>query len=145
MLKDNLVILRNIKGLSQEEVASVIGISRQSYSKWELGESAPDVIKCDKLAKFYKISIDSLLNDNNKVENIKLPPHPDGKHLFGTIFVKDKGQIVIPKEARDIFNINVGDKLVVLGDESEGIALVKLEHFEENMKKVLELSRINIE
>lgn len=145
MFKDNLVILRNIKGLSQEEVASVIGISRQSYSKWELGESVPDIIKCDKLAKFYKISIDSLLNDNNKVENIKLPPHPDGKHLFGTILVKDKGQIVIPKGARDIFNINVGDKLVVLGDESEGIALVKLELFEENMKKALELSRKKID
>ena len=38
MLADNLIFLRNIKGLTQEQVAEVIGISRQSYSKWELGE-----------------------------------------------------------------------------------------------------------
>lgn len=37
MLADNLIFLRNIKGLTQEQVAEVIGISRQSYSKWEQG------------------------------------------------------------------------------------------------------------
>ena len=45
MLADNLVILRNIKGLTQEAVAEAIGISRQSYSKWEQGETIPDVDK----------------------------------------------------------------------------------------------------
>ena len=39
MLAENLVVLRNIRGLSQEDVAEVIGISRQSYSKWEQGGS----------------------------------------------------------------------------------------------------------
>lgn len=39
MLADNLIFLRNIKGLTQEQVAEVIGISRQSYSKWEQGET----------------------------------------------------------------------------------------------------------
>lgn len=39
MLADNLIFLRNIKGLTQEQVAEVIGISRQSYSKWEQGVS----------------------------------------------------------------------------------------------------------
>ena len=56
MLADNLVILRNIKGLTQEAVAEAIGISRQSYSKWEQGETIPDVDKCDKLAKFYGVT-----------------------------------------------------------------------------------------
>lgn len=37
MLSDNLILLRNMKGLTQEQVAEVIGISRQSYSKWEQG------------------------------------------------------------------------------------------------------------
>lgn len=37
MLADNLVMLRNLKGLTQEQVAEVIGISRQSYAKWEQG------------------------------------------------------------------------------------------------------------
>ena len=39
MLADNLIVLRNIKGFTQEQVAEVIGISRQSYSKWEQGVS----------------------------------------------------------------------------------------------------------
>ena len=39
VLADNLIFLRNIKGLTQEQVAEVIGISRQSYSKWEQGGS----------------------------------------------------------------------------------------------------------
>lgn len=39
MLAENLALLRNIRGMTQEEVAEVIGISRQSYSKWEQGDS----------------------------------------------------------------------------------------------------------
>lgn len=48
-----------------------------------------------------------------------------GKHIFGTVKVGEKGQIVIPKEARDIFSIKTGDDLLVLGDEKKGIAIVK--------------------
>ena len=44
MLADNLVMLRNLKGLTQEQVAEVIGISRQSYAKWEQGETIPDIL-----------------------------------------------------------------------------------------------------
>jgi len=60
MLAENLALLRNIRGMTQEEVAEVIGISRQSYSKWEQGETIPDIEKCDRLAKFYGVSIDAL-------------------------------------------------------------------------------------
>lgn len=54
---------------------------------------------------------------------------PDGKHIFGTVKVGEKGQIVIPKDARMIFNIKPGDTLLVLGDESQGIAIVKNDLF----------------
>ena len=43
MLAENLALLRNLRGMTQEEVAEVIGISRQSYSKWEQGETIPDI------------------------------------------------------------------------------------------------------
>lgn len=56
---------------------------------------------------------------------------PDGKHIFGTVKVGEKGQIVIPKEARDIFGIMPGDTLLVLGDESQGLAIVKNEVFKQ--------------
>ena len=49
---------------------------------------------------------------------------PKGKYAW-TAKVGDKGQIVIPKEAREIFNINPGDTLLLLGDEAQGIAIVK--------------------
>ena len=43
MLKENLVILRNIHGYSQEEIAEKINISRQAYAKWESGATVPDI------------------------------------------------------------------------------------------------------
>ena len=48
-----------------------------------------------------------------------------GSKHSGMVKVGDKGQIVIPAEARKIFDINPGDNLIVLGDESQGIAIVK--------------------
>ena len=48
--------------------------------------------------------------------------HPKGKYAW-TVTVGQKGQIVIPKQAREVFNINPGDNLVVLGDEERGIAI----------------------
>ena len=54
---------------------------------------------------------------------------PKGKHLFGTVKVGEKGQIVIPKEAREIFGIQPGDSLVVLGDEATGLAILKNDVF----------------
>jgi AbrB family looped-hinge helix DNA binding protein len=48
-----------------------------------------------------------------------------GKYFFGSVKVGERGQIVIPIEARKVFNINPGDKLLVLGDEKKGIAIAK--------------------
>lgn len=54
---------------------------------------------------------------------------PKGKHLFGMVTVGERGQIVIPKKARDIFDFKPGDQLLVLGDEAQGgIAIMKSEH-----------------
>jgi AbrB family looped-hinge helix DNA binding protein len=49
---------------------------------------------------------------------------PKGKYVFGTVKVGEKGQIVIPKDARKIFDIKPGDSLLMLGDIDQGIALV---------------------
>ena len=51
-----------------------------------------------------------------------MPIPPRGKHLFGTVKVGDRGQVVLPKKARDLFHIKPGDLLVVLGDENPGSA-----------------------
>lgn len=126
-------MLRNVSGYSQEEVAEKIGISRQAYAKWEKGETIPDVERCQKLADLYGVTIDSLVNFSAQVGTTKLSPGPKGKHIFGTAKINDRGQIVIPKKARELFGINNGDSIVVLGDESEGIALIKADTFEKRL------------
>ena len=52
-----------------------------------------------------------------------------GKYFFGVCKVGERGQIVIPKEARTVFNIKPGDSLILLGDEKKGMALIKTEVF----------------
>lgn len=138
MLKENLIMLRNLHGYSQEEIAEKIGISRQAYAKWERGATVPDIVKCAALAQVYGVSIDSLLK-TEKTDGIgMIPPAQNGKHIWGSVLVGDRGQIVIPKEARDKFQITGGTRLIVLGDENEGIALIPAEIFEANMKKLME-------
>lgn len=62
---------------------------------------------------------------------------PKGKHIFGTVKVGERGQIVIPKEARELFDIQPGDMLLVLGDEEQGIAVVKADIMQEVAIKIL--------
>ena len=56
----------------------------------------------------------------------------------GICKVGEKGQIVIPKEARDMFNINPGDSIVVLCDNKQGIALVKSDIIEDLSNKIFQ-------
>ena len=60
-----------------------------------------------------------------------------GQHIFGTVKVGEKGQIVIPKEARRIFGIKPGDTLLVLGDEAQGLAVVKADVMQELAVNIL--------
>ena len=136
MLKENIAMLRSINGYSQEDVAEKIGVSRQAYAKWEKGETVPDVERCQKLAELYGVTIDSLVNFSDKLGTTTLTPGPKGKHIFGTTKINDRGQVVIPKKARELFGINNGDSLVVLGDEAEGIALIKAEIFEKRLNDI---------
>lgn len=61
-----------------------------------------------------------------------------GKYIFGTVKVGERGQIVIPKEARDKFGINPGDDLLVLGDEKKGLAIAKMDLMKGFALKILE-------
>ncbi len=129
----NLTALRQYYKYSQEAVAEKVGVSRQAVAKWESGETTPDIINCGALAELYQVSVDDLLYFDQAREKIGIPPK--GKHLFGTVKVGERGQIVLPKKARDIFRIQPGDLLVVLGDEnpgSAGLALVPGEVFLKN-------------
>ena len=137
MLKENLIMLRNIHGYSQEGIAEKIGISRQAYAKWESGATVPDIEKCSLLARVYGTTIDSLVRTET-VEGIgAIPPAPLGKNIWGSVTINDRGQIVIPKGARDLFGLTGGQRLIIMSDE-RGIALLPAATFEELMKKAME-------
>ena len=123
---DNLTMLRKINDLSQEELAEKIGVSRQTLSKYETGESLPDIEKCKVLADVFSVTLDDLISyEKDDSESMGLAVPPKGKHIFGIVKMGDKGQIVIPAKARKIFDLNPGDNLIVLGDEGQGIAIIK--------------------
>ena len=139
MLNDNLIMLRKINGYSQEEIAEKVGISRQAYAKWEKGLTIPDVEKCGLLAELYETTIDALVSSGKRDDlDIVVPPAPKGKSIWGSVTINDRGQIVIPRGAREKFNLNGGQRLIVCSDEM-GIALIPAETFEENMKKAMEM------
>ncbi len=123
---DNLIDLRKLNNYSQEELAEKIGVTRQTVSKYETGESLPDIEKCKMLADVFGVSMDDLISyDKYAAGSCGYSVPPKGKHAFGMVKVGDKGQIVIPAKARKIFNIKAGDNLIVLGDEMQGIAIIK--------------------
>lgn len=62
----------------------------------------------------------------------------EGKHTFGTVKVGEKGQIVIPKEAREIFGIKPGDLLLVVGEEGRGLTILKADDVRELVYKILD-------
>lgn len=139
MLKENLAMLRGIQGYSQEEIAEKIGISRQAYAKWESGATVPDVEKCRQLAEVYGVTIDSLIKTESAEGIGTIPPAPKGKNIWGSVTVNDRGQIVVPKGARDKFGLVGGQRLIVLSDD-EGIVLMPAEKFEENMRRIMHLA-----
>ena len=70
------------------------------------------------------MTVDDLINYEKK-DSLGLEVPPKGKHIFGMVKVGEKGQIVIPKEARKLFQVEPGDTLLILGDERNGIIVTK--------------------
>ena len=61
----------------------------------------------------------------------------EGKYIFGVVKVGDKGQIVIPRDARKVYDIKPGDALLVLGDQ-RGVAMLKTEIFQNALDQAME-------
>lgn len=72
------------------------------------------------------------------VSDLIAPRKEKTKFFFGSVKVGERGQIVIPKDARDVFDIQQGDVLLVLGDVERGLALVKADAIQEFARKILE-------
>ena len=122
MIHQNIMFLRKSRQLTQEELAERVGVSRQAVAKWENGETVPDLRSCCAMAGTFGVTLDDLVHYDPQGTGLPIPPR--GKHLFGTVTVGERGQISIPKRARELFHIQPGDQLLVLGDEERGLALL---------------------
>ena len=125
MNESNLKKLRKTVRFTQEQVAERLNVSRQSVAKWESGDALPDIDNCIMLAKLYNVTIDDLVGYAKSEKN----DAPSGKHMFGVVKIDSKNRIVIPEKALRIFNLKAGDKLLLMGDETQGMAMVKLNSF----------------
>lgn len=75
-LAEKILHLRNQQGLSQLELAERLGVSRQSVSKWETGQSVPDLDKLIKLAGLFGISVDELVREGERPQPLRPEPQP---------------------------------------------------------------------
>ena len=124
-IAENILATRLSVHMTQEQLAEAAGVSRQTVAKWESGATAPDLEHAAAIAEAVGTTLDTLVSFDCDSTGIGAPPR--GRHLFGNVKVGERGQIVIPKEARDLFGIKPGDTILILGDEDKGgIALVKV-------------------
>jgi len=84
--------LRKKNGLSQEELAEKIDVARQTISKWELGETSPDIKQAKKLSKMFKVSLDELTD--NDIKDILVERTSNTEKLAGIILKLMKFMIV---------------------------------------------------
>ena len=128
-LADNLKMMRNKYGYTLEGMAEIISVSRQTVAKWESGESYPDIINCQKLATLYKVSLDELVN---KPLNEMVKDEFDCKNdrICGILDVAENGTIRIPEPVLELFDIHRGEKIMLLADKRQGMALVKCSQFD---------------
>ncbi len=126
MISMNLKQLRKRHNYTQEYIAEKLQVSRQAVAKWEKGESVPDISSCITLAKLYNVTLDNLVHYEDEGSGLDVPPK--GKHFFGTVTVGERGQIAIPKKARELFHIEAGHVLIIVGDEERGLAIVPKEY-----------------
>lgn len=141
-IAENILTTRMAAQLTQEQLAEAVGVSRQTVAKWEAGETSPDLEHAAALADALGTSLDALVSFDGGGMGLAAPPR--GRHLFGNVKVGERGQVVIPKEARDLFDIKPGDKLVVLGEEGQGLALCKEAEFMAGVEAVMASARRTI-
>ncbi len=80
---NKIMELRKKNGLSQEELAEKIGVARQTISKWELGETSPDLNQAKELSKVFNVSLDELTN--NDIKDILVEKTSNTEKLAGLI------------------------------------------------------------
>lgn len=115
-LANFLIELRKEKALLQNDIAELFMVSPQAVSKWERGESIPDIEILERIAKFYNISIEELLNGERKKEEAKQEQVLDVQNVenkrikvFNIIFSSIFLGLLIMLSFLPFFEINIGN------------------------------------
>lgn len=130
--KEKIVKLRKLKGLTQDEFASAVGVSRQAVYKWESGQSYPEVAKLLEIKALFNISIDDLLDDNYEVivpEKKKKKRLP--KEVKREIEEKIEEDVVKETEEPEIVIEEIAEK------EPVSVTVASIEKEESSEEKVL--------
>ena len=122
-ISENLKVLRIRSGRTLENVAEIIDVSRQTVSKWESGESYPDIEKCVKLSRLYNVSLDALVN--KPIQELVKEGADRNRYVFGVTKLHGDRMIKLPERAVELFEIGENDILLVVGDKEQGMAIVK--------------------
>ena len=101
---EKLQTLRKEKGLSQEKLAELLSVSRQAVSKWESGQTYPEIEKLIVLSDLFEITLDDLLRDRNT-----------------EVEIKDNNEIKVKEESDEDFEEK--DELIMLGGFIVGTAI----------------------
>ena len=127
-ITDNLILMRHTHGYTMEALAEIISVSRQTVAKWESGESYPDIMNCMKLATLYKITLDELVYKPLREAHAG-DFSSDGNKICGVLDIDENNTISLPKTLMEMFDMKAGDKVLLLADRREGIAIVKCSQF----------------
>ena len=117
-LSEKILSLRTQMGLSQEDLAEKLAVSRQSVSKWETGQSVPDLDKLIKLADLFQISVDELVREGERPQ----PPEPPQPQV---VYVKEKRSLTGTQAAGVCLEL-IGLALDLLGLVGESSLMVFL-------------------
>ncbi|MBS5112615.1 MAG: helix-turn-helix transcriptional regulator [Coprobacillus cateniformis] len=142
MLGENLMKLRKKQGLSQQAVADLLNVSRQTISNWELNQGAPTIDKAKELAKLYHVSLDDLTENEVEVVCSKQRDVHVLYNLIGKLCKIDckESSLYLDSPSKDQFLVlDVNEQwLKVKYQRRKGISLKK-----EYVIKLIDLNDIN--
>ncbi len=153
-IANRLLEYRKKNGLSQEELAEKLNISRQSVSKWERGETSPDTDNLIELSKIYGVTIDDLINVNKPlVDNIQIQQETSKNYFIkvkknhcvkdeegNIILLKEEGLKVIDKADHSSQNVLWENVFILENDQKR--KMIDIDSFGKNSKLSIKSKRI---
>ena len=137
-------LLRRQKGLTQEELASHMGVSPQAVSKWENDQTCPDISALPKLAQLFGVTVDELLSGKEELPAVRVLPPEQRKDLKDMLL-----RITVDSHEGDRVRVNLPMALVEIGLEIgmempqiNGNEALKGVDLKKVLEKVLEMVRL---